>query len=87
MRLGAPVEPVDIEAVDAQTSLAALLDRAQHARLVMLDPPDHLNAPGGWFDDASRLLIEQATCPVVVLGPVDHPVQAGGRAELAAAPR
>ena len=86
-QLGAPVESVDIGAEDAHTSLTALLDRAHRARLVVLDPPDHLTAPGGWFDDASRLLIEQATCPVVVLGAVDHPVQVGGLAELATAPR
>lgn len=86
-RLGALVESVDIGAEDAHTSLTALLDRAHHARLVVLDPPDHLTAPGGWFDDASRLLIEQATCPVVVLGAIDHSVQAGGLAELATAPR
>ena len=86
-RLGAPVESVDIAAEDAQTSLTALLDRAHHARLVVLDPPDHLTAPGGWFDDASRLLIEQATCPVVVLGAVDHPVPVGDPAELSAASR
>jgi nucleotide-binding universal stress UspA family protein len=82
-RLRAPVESVDIEAEDAQTSMAVLLDRAHRARLVVLDPPDHLSAPGGWFDDASRLLIEQATCPVVVLGAVDHGVRAGTPAEPA----
>jgi nucleotide-binding universal stress UspA family protein len=86
-RLGAPVESVDIAAEDAQASLTALLDRAHHARLVVLDPPDHLTAPGGWFDDASRLLIEQATCPVVVLGAVDHPVRVGDLAEPVPATR
>ena len=81
--LDAPVEPVDIGAADAQTSLSTLLERAHRARIVVLDPPDHLTAPGGWFDDASRLLVEQATCPVIVLGPVEHPAQVGEPAGLA----
>jgi hypothetical protein len=81
----APVEPVDIGAADAQTSLSTLLERAHRARIVILDPPDHLTAPGGWFDDASRLLVEQATCPVIVLGPVEHPAQVGEPAGLVAA--
>jgi hypothetical protein len=41
------VEPVDIGAADAQTSLSTLLERAHRARIVILDPPDHLTAPGG----------------------------------------
>ena len=52
---------------------------------VVLDPPDHLTAPGGWFDDASRLLFEQATCPVIVPGPVEHPAQVGEPAGLVSA--
>jgi nucleotide-binding universal stress UspA family protein len=83
--LDAPVEPVDIGAADARTSLSTLLERAHRARIVVLDPPDHLTAPGGWFDDASRLLVEQATCPVIVLGPVKHPAQVGEPAGLVAA--
>ena len=37
------------------------------------------------LDDASRLLVEQATCPVIVPGPVEHPAQVGEPAGLVSA--
>jgi len=62
----ARIDTVDIEHSEAERSLSALLEQARHARLVVLEPPVH-RCP--WVASASRQLIEQARCPVIITEP------------------
>jgi len=64
--LQARIDTVDIEHAEAERSLSILFEQARNSRLVVLEPPVH-RCP--WVASASRQLIEQAKCPVIITEP------------------
>jgi len=74
--LGAGIDTVDIEHSAAERSLSILFEQARHARLVVLEPPVRRCS---WVADASRRLIEQARCPVIMTEPTGIDVTAAER--------